>query len=210
MQPNNLSTIRKRPSQRRSVLTFESILEACAQLLNTMGHEEITTNHLAEKAGVSIGTLYQYFPHKESVFQTLVYENATKRIRRMKGKLGELKNLPLFQVCTQLINTYVDALYANQAIEQFISTKIPLTRVEKQISDLEQEFYQLFLLFLQPYKEELPHLDLEKTVYVLFYSIKEVAVKAITDDTTFQGKEELQEYLVKLALRFIQSPATPH
>lgn len=63
---------RKQPKQGRSRATFQAILEACTQLLHRGGVAAVTTNALAERAGVSIGSLYQYFPSKEAVLAELV------------------------------------------------------------------------------------------------------------------------------------------
>ncbi|MGC9368135.1 MAG: TetR/AcrR family transcriptional regulator [Paracoccaceae bacterium] len=68
---------RKTPRQRRSAATFEAILEAAARILEAGGPEALTTNHVAERAGVSIGSLYQYFPSKSAIQAELI-----RRLRR--------------------------------------------------------------------------------------------------------------------------------
>ncbi|MET4165651.1 MULTISPECIES: TetR/AcrR family transcriptional regulator [Gordonia] len=62
--------MRKRPRQQRSSFTVETILEATTQLLDTEG-AEVTTNRIAEKAGVSVGSIYQYFGDKQAIFDEL-------------------------------------------------------------------------------------------------------------------------------------------
>ena len=61
------STRRRRPSQQRSQVTFDAIVEAAAQVFERHGYAAGTTNRIAERAGVSIGTLYQYFDGKDAV-----------------------------------------------------------------------------------------------------------------------------------------------
>lgn len=63
---------RKRPRQARSVATFEAILEAAARILESLGFAGFNTNAVAELAGVSIGSLYQYFPSKEALIVELI------------------------------------------------------------------------------------------------------------------------------------------
>jgi AcrR family transcriptional regulator len=58
---------RRRPKQARSQATYDSILEAAEQLLQREGAGGLNTNRIAERAGVSIGTLYQYFPDKAAI-----------------------------------------------------------------------------------------------------------------------------------------------
>ncbi|HHY2119296.1 TPA: TetR/AcrR family transcriptional regulator [Acinetobacter baumannii] len=71
---------RKRPCQARSVATFEAILEAAARILESLGFAGFNTNAVAELAGVSIGSLYQYFPSKDALIIEL--------IRRERAKLS--------------------------------------------------------------------------------------------------------------------------
>jgi AcrR family transcriptional regulator len=63
---------RKRPGQRRSVATVEAIVEAAARVQESKGLEGYTTNAVAERAGASIGTLYQYFPNKDAITLALI------------------------------------------------------------------------------------------------------------------------------------------
>ncbi|UZD92413.1 TetR/AcrR family transcriptional regulator [Cognatishimia activa] len=63
---------RKEPKQARSKATFEAILEASARILETGGLENFNTNRVAEVAGVSIGTLYQYFPSKQAILTEII------------------------------------------------------------------------------------------------------------------------------------------
>ena len=62
---------RKQPSQERSRITVEAILEAAARVLEERGYAGGTTNHIAERAGVSIGSLYEYFPNKDALVVAL-------------------------------------------------------------------------------------------------------------------------------------------
>ena len=63
---------RKSPVQRRSAQTVEAVLEAAARILETRGLAACTTNAVAERAGVSIGSLYQYFPNRDALTVALI------------------------------------------------------------------------------------------------------------------------------------------
>lgn len=68
---------RKQPRQDRAAATVAAIVEAAAQVLEEQGFENYTTNAIARRAGVSIGSLYQYFPSKDAITRVLVdRENA--------------------------------------------------------------------------------------------------------------------------------------
>jgi AcrR family transcriptional regulator len=65
---------RRRPSQSRSKVLVDAIIQACKQVLADEGEERLTTNRIAEVAGVTIGSLYQYFPNKEAILANLLSE----------------------------------------------------------------------------------------------------------------------------------------
>ena len=70
-QPNVMQP-RKTARQARSAATTEVIVEAAARILETSGHAGFTTNAIAERAGVSVGSLYQYFPNKDAITRALI------------------------------------------------------------------------------------------------------------------------------------------
>jgi AcrR family transcriptional regulator len=63
--------MKKAPTQGRARATVEAVVTAAAQLLAERGYASLTTNHIAERAGVSIGSIYQYFPGKEAIIARL-------------------------------------------------------------------------------------------------------------------------------------------
>nr|WP_295107260.1 TetR/AcrR family transcriptional regulator [uncultured Caulobacter sp.] len=77
---------RRTPRQSRSEATVEAILEAAFQLLEAGGVEALTTNHIAERAGVSVGTLYQYFGGKQAILAGL----AQKRAEAARDRIAEI------------------------------------------------------------------------------------------------------------------------
>ena len=74
--------MRKTPRQRRSEDTVDDISEAAIQLLDTAGAAKFTTNHVAERAGVSIGSLYRYFPDKGAILRHIV----RREIKKMRAR----------------------------------------------------------------------------------------------------------------------------
>ena len=73
---------RKSPAQERSRATVEAILQAATYILRRRGYAALTTNAIAERAGVNIASLYQYFPNKEAVFVELCRRHAEESRRR--------------------------------------------------------------------------------------------------------------------------------
>jgi AcrR family transcriptional regulator len=99
------SGARKQPSQGRSRVLVSSILEATARILVHDGWDGITTNRVAREAGVSVGSLYQYFPHKEALVAALV-ENWADGVAKRFAALGPaLAEAPVDRAITAVVDT---------------------------------------------------------------------------------------------------------
>jgi AcrR family transcriptional regulator len=83
---------RKRPRQRRSNQTVERILAAAARIFDERGYRSTTTNHVADEAGVSIGSLYQYFPNKDALLVALAEQHLVEAAERFGRRLARLRD----------------------------------------------------------------------------------------------------------------------
>jgi len=75
--------LRKKPSQTRALRTVDTLFEAAARILDSDGEAGFTTNRIAERAGFSIGTLYQYFPSKEAIVIAMVRRHRDRVLREL-------------------------------------------------------------------------------------------------------------------------------
>src|SRR2546427_6536509 len=81
---------RRQPVQARAQRTLQAIVQAAAQILVKEGEAALTTNRIAERAGVSIGTLYQYFPDKQAVFRAMRSEEHTSELQSQSNLVCRL------------------------------------------------------------------------------------------------------------------------
>ena len=98
---------RRRPQQERSRLTVEAILEAAAQVLERDGYDALTTTRVADRAGVSVGTLYQYFPDKAAVVAGLVEDRLGAEVRALRAAFADAQGLPLPGAADRLVDAFV-------------------------------------------------------------------------------------------------------
>jgi AcrR family transcriptional regulator len=85
---------RKKPRQERARQTVDAILEAAAQVFERHGYAAGTTNRIAERAGISIGSLYQYFPNKDSVLVAIIERHIDEGVAVMGPLFAELHEAP--------------------------------------------------------------------------------------------------------------------
>ncbi len=102
---------RKRPVQARSRATFQVILEAAARILEKRGLSAMTTNHVARAAGVSIGTLYEYFPNKDAIVYALLDEHLHEAELALSyvdaAFVARALTLPIERIVERLVATVV-------------------------------------------------------------------------------------------------------
>ncbi len=99
---------RKRPRQARAAATVEAIVEASARILEAEGLAGFNTNAVAALAGVSIGSLYQYFPGKEAILAALAEREAEAFDAALGAALGEIGDLGTPSAVARLARVAVD------------------------------------------------------------------------------------------------------
>ena len=116
---------RKTPRQERSKQTVAVIMEAVAQVLIRHGYENTTTARVAERAGTSVGSLYQYFPNKEALVAALVEEHADKILVEMRIAIVETQHVTLADGLRAMIRAAADAHLSNPALHKVLSEQVP-------------------------------------------------------------------------------------
>lgn len=86
---------RRAPRQDRSRFTVDALFEATARLLDEAGVERATTARIAHVAGVSVGSLYQYFPQKEALFGALTKRAMDGDVARVRAAVDDARTMPL-------------------------------------------------------------------------------------------------------------------
>lgn len=97
---------RKKPIQARAAVTLDAIFEATIQLLVAEGMHRLTTTRVAERAGVSVGTMYQYFPHKESLVYALNERYLEVLADKIETVCASQAQAPIGDMVEALVDTY--------------------------------------------------------------------------------------------------------
>jgi len=100
---------RKTPVQARSTVTVEAISEATIQVLLSHGADRLTTTRVAQRAGVSVGTLYQYYPNKESLLFAVVENHLGKVAVKVEAACASACHKPLAEMIKEMVEAFVDA-----------------------------------------------------------------------------------------------------
>jgi AcrR family transcriptional regulator len=101
--------MRKSPTQARAAQTVDAIVEAAIQILQSDGEERLTTNRIAERAGVSIGSLYQYFADKEAIVEAVAERERDKVVTTILKSLSAVRADDFEGVTREVVRTMVGA-----------------------------------------------------------------------------------------------------
>ena len=118
-------SVRRVPTQERAQVTVEAMLDAAVRLLKQEGASSITTNRIAETAGVSIGSVYQYFPNKRAIFIAL----HERHIRQVDGVLerclAEGSDATLEEFIASLLLGMIQLHDADPDLSELLQTEVP-------------------------------------------------------------------------------------
>jgi len=159
MRKNTNLKPRKLPSQLRSMEKVDRILDATARILSQHGLDGTNTNLIAEEAGISIGSLYQYFPNRDSIIAKLIErymegqkEIVTKRLAKIK------EGIEIDTFFHELISSLLEARIKNPELHRVLVREIPRTGKMDELLDLESHLSDLFFerlnLLKNPFNRE--------------------------------------------------------
>jgi AcrR family transcriptional regulator len=122
---NDRAHTRRAPRQQRSRDTVGCVLDAVQRVLKRHGIDAVTTNRIAEEAGVSIGSVYQYFPDKRSVFVALHNRHVEEVGKVIQQTLAEHATSPLEELTRALVDGLLDVHAAEPELHRMISAEVP-------------------------------------------------------------------------------------
>jgi AcrR family transcriptional regulator len=116
---------RRRPQQTRARQTVDAILDAVAEVLKRDGVSAVTTNRISEVAGVSIGSVYQYFPDKQAIFVALHQRHVEHIDRLIQAKLLENAEAPLETMIRAMVEAMIDAHTPDPRLYALMFSEVP-------------------------------------------------------------------------------------
>lgn len=173
---------RRRPVQERSRATVEDILAAAAQVFDAVGYAAGTTNRIAERAGVSIGTLYQYFPNKDALAVALL-ERHVEQGQRMFGELiqhARVQRQGLRQTLRMFVEAMLDLHADRPRLYHLLLEEVPRPRrVEAKRVQAEAAAAHAVAELLGRYAD-VPRRDLERAAYMAVHTVEDLTHRFIT------------------------------
>lgn len=170
---------RKHAAQERSRATVDALVEATARILVREGFDKASTNRIAEVAGVSVGSLYQYFPSKEALVAAVIERHRDEISQVVRGELAEVAKLPLKQAVRRLVATAVKAHRVDPKLHRVLAEQIPRVGKLENAETFSRENYALFRSYLENHRGEIRAIDLGLAAFVCVTSIEALTHNAV-------------------------------
>ena len=163
---------RKVPRQKRAQVTVDVILEATAHVLRTIGYDALTTNKVADAAGVSVGSLYQYFPGKDALVMALMLQVSEKQQASFLVALGSMAKAPIADVIEAVVEALLQSHAADPRLSEVLMNQVPrVGELAEVMAYNEEKIAKPLHAFLASRREDLVVDDLRAATFVLTHSI---------------------------------------
>jgi AcrR family transcriptional regulator len=194
----------RKPRQRRAQRTVDAILGAVVRILKRESAHAVTTNRIAEVAGVSIGSVYQYFPDKRAIFAALHQRHIEEIDRIIETALVEHATSSFDGLVGALIEAMVDAHTADPELYDALFTEVP--HRSEGTRDFSVRLHGAFRLAIASRSRELnPSRDLDKLAFVVTHMVDSLSHGAVLWRPAGLSLPAAKEEAVRAVLAYLRS-----
>ncbi|WP_431514206.1 TetR/AcrR family transcriptional regulator [Variovorax sp. DAIF25] len=195
---------RKKASQERSRATVDALIEATARVLVREGFERASTNRIAAEAGASIGSLYQYFPTKESLVAAVIERHKNDMMEVLRRALVRVAGMPLEQGVRELVALMIDAHRVDPELHRVLVEQIPRIGRLAEVEGFDREVRELVRAYLEAHRGELRPLDLDLAAFVCVSSVETLAHEAVLHNPALLANRKVKAFTDEVTLLVIR------
>lgn len=189
----------KAPTQERSRQTVATILEACERIMIREGFYGVTTDKIAKEAGVSIGSLYQFFGNKESVVSALIHELMRKDAVYFQEKLANIGQIPADQRIPYLIRLGLEIYSTQKELRQKIQGIYQYLVDQSEFKKILTFYTDVFTQHIQAPAGREPRMMAKLTVSAFLGLMEQV----VMENPNFMQDQKLVDEINRMFLRYL-------
>ncbi|WP_250623119.1 TetR/AcrR family transcriptional regulator [Pinirhizobacter soli] len=193
---------RKTAAQERSRATVDALVEATARILVKEGFDKASTNRIAELAGVSVGSLYQYFPGKEALVAAVIERHQLQIMETVRGELAEVLTQPVEKGVRRIVALAVKAHRVDPKLHRVLAEQIPRVGKLEELETFSRENYAIFRTYLESRRDEIRIDNLELASFVCVTTIEALTHNAVLHHPQMLSDEKMQA-LIDAATRLV-------
>jgi AcrR family transcriptional regulator len=192
----------RRPRQERARETVAAILAAATHVFVRKGYTRATTNEIAETAGVSVGSLYQYFPSKDAIAVELLRRNRERLSARIAARVAEMTEATLHDVVHALVSTLLDDGEIDINLRRVLIERVVRTPARREAAGFEEHVESVIAGALRAYQDRTGIDDCELAAFVLVRAVLAVVQSAVVDSPS-HNKPALADELTRLVVGYL-------
>ena len=185
---------RRMPRQERSIVTVDAIFEATIQVLLAMGPTRLNTTRVAERAGVSVGTLYQYFPNKQSLLLALLERHLTFLTGTVEKACRENLNTESANIASVIVRAYLEVIMSKAEVSPalyYIAVDLDAGRLlDRAVQETVQSIEKLLESASDGYFKQC-HIISQTMAAVLFGTVPAFCMRVITPRDGKEAEKQL-------------------
>jgi AcrR family transcriptional regulator len=195
---------RKRPRQARASATVEAVLAAAAEVFESDGFAAANVNRIAARAGVSVGSLYQYYPSKEALLVALIERHTDASLAVLEHAFAQVRTLPLDAAVRHVVRAMVDAHRA--PLHQLLTRELDeMGRLDPVQQAIDARAGRAAAAFLSARRGQIRVPDLDFAAFVLVRAVDLLTHAVVADRPRVLGSELLVEELSALVIGYLTS-----
>ncbi|WP_164007051.1 TetR/AcrR family transcriptional regulator [Pyxidicoccus trucidator] len=195
---------RRKPRQSRAQATCDVIVTATAQVLVKDGYDAVSTNHVARVAGVSVGSVYQYFSSKEALVMAVMERYRAAGLAELEEGISKMSGATLREALRLLIRQVLASKAANPRLHQVLVEQLPRMRQFQQVDPYAVRILRVVRSFLEPHARELRPRDLDMATFIIVSTVESLTHVALTDRPEYLTREAFVDELCALVLGYLQ------
>ncbi len=196
------NTKRRTPVQGRAKKTIQSILEATAQVLVREGYAKTSTNKIAARAGVSIGTIYEYFPDKDAVVAALLNSIVLETVKTLQGRMASLIQEPLPLAAREWLRAAVELIQQHADLARIVVEQIPRLQEIAAVQMIERQMLQFARQMAIESGEKYNHANLDAGMFLVVTMVRAAVIGIALEKPGHLSAEELIDELVNVMVGY--------
>ncbi len=198
---------RHHPVQARSREMVDRILDATAQVLDQRGYAGLTTNRVADRAGVSIGSFYRWFHDKADVVEALRVRTTEEMLAGLSAVLAEGVERPPRAAVALVLRTLVDLIEQHAGVIRALVREAPLGSHGNTLPEVEQQLAAYVRVFVLRHAPELPRTERETRIHLALGLTLSSCLRIVFETPPEVDRERLLEMTTDLLALGIAAPA---
>ncbi|MFY2057488.1 TetR/AcrR family transcriptional regulator [Achromobacter xylosoxidans] len=197
---------RKSPRQQRSQQTVDTILQATARVLAEHGYAGTNTNRIAETAGVSVGSLYQYFPNKNALIAALHDRHDKQMLALIDEVLDGNPAATLRERVAAIVAASLHAHLLEPALHRVLEREFPLFDQPRDHSRADQDIHRRMRHLLELHREEIAQQDRELATYVVLRIMESLVHAVALEPPAGFDPRQLEGAVVDAVMGYLGTP----